>query len=832
MHNDTENLLPYGDVAPALLQSIFKALNILCEVDKQDIDVREDNINGLLYDCFEWIEKKDFPRHSGKNPHLTEGFPSKNKTSQPRIVKLTKLAFSQLKKQENASNIILLPSPLKILLDILTVPDEPHSRAYALITCRSILFEYMRIYPKSAVLPENEKNWSFFTADDISKAYSEIRTYPSHRDNYAKPISFNKALSKEKLFLAHYLAMKGVLNLRFGIDEKKNPVGKEEAYKHREKYCQDGNLIGEKSTRYEFRLSHDYKDFPDISEFINQIWGIPIPIRNADVIFCGAMKPSSDGGLVISAHGKAGTGKTSLALAMAASLAPLGTKTYYITFEEQPDDLRNRLHSLIPSYLRKLSFFKEKSDDWFLATQPNLFDSELPGGNLMKEFSERHLNTIKEVIQTDTIKAPDTIPKPCPLIVVIDGVSLLCNEEDQVSDTYNVLHDFYKRDRVSDTYKVLHNFIKKCRELKVLVLLLSGEEDKMSVSLDYLVDTVIKLNYEGTHDLKVKPVRIFNLIKTRQQASRIGAHIFHMSDGKGFRIAPQLPSQLDNREKIKRHQPDQNQSIDVFNEPHLPLFKNIKEKYLDIYPGSQILIHGHGSSGKAGLALKILMTPPKKLKDEQGNKLTEYKPFCPPRRILVVSFLYSDSYYKNLESKLRSQLKEKAPSLEILSFYPGFYTPEHFLSKIILKLEKAVLEGEPVTGVLLDGLHNVFLQFPSLADNTMVWPMLYNILIRSKVTTVTTFTTFSIAMSTKKEDDELLIAGHKPFLHALVQASDFYVMLDSVLQNNKRVNELYVKSAIGHQAIPSDILIWDREELVFTDRREPNSAKNEQAKSN
>lgn len=811
--HDRENLPPYGEVAPRLLNSIFDALSILCEADKQGVDVNSNEINGQLYNCFEWIEKDAFSRFSGKNPHLTEGFPSKDKASQPRIVKLTKLAYNQVKRQENESKAILLPSPLKILLDILTVPAEPHSQAYALITCRNILFEYLMIYPKSAILPITKKTgrnnvitevpWPSFTVEEITKAYSEILTYQSHRDNYSKPVSFGRELSKEKLFLAHYLAMKGVLNIRFGIKEKKKAVSKEEAYKHREEYCKYGDLIGQNTLIYEFRLSYDYKDFPDISEFINQIWGIPIPISNADTVFCGAMKPSSDGGLVISAHGKAGTGKTSFALAMAASLAPLGTKTYYITFEENIDDLRNRLHSLIPTYLRKLSFFNKNSSEWFRASRPNLFDFESSSGcGLMQSFTERQLTNIEEVIHAESNKICDAIPKPCPLIVVIDSVSVLC-----------------KGDGNNGSYRALHDFVKKCRELNVLVILLSGENDQALESLDYLVDTVIKLNYEGTQKLEVKPVRILNLIKTRQQVSRAGAHIFHMSDGKGFRIAPQLPSQLDKREKRWRHLPDQSQTIGVFYIQQLPLF-DIKKKFLDIYPESQILLHGHGSNGKAGLALKILMTPPRFIDDEVGIS-TKDKPFCPRRRILIVSFLYPDSYYGTLKRHIERQLKPQLTleaSLEILSFYPGYYTPENFLSKIILKLENATLEGEPFTGVLLDGLHNVFLQFPALASNTMIWPMLYNVLARSKVTTVTTFTTFSVAMSTMKEDDELLIQGHKPFLHALVQASDFYIMLDSVLRKNERINELKVKSAIG-QPIPSEILMWDRENLLFSDSK-------------
>ncbi len=50
----------------------------------------------------------------------------------------------------------------------------------------------------------------------------------------------------------------------------------------------------------------------------------------------------------------------------------------------------------------------------------------------------------------------------------------------------------------------------------------------------------------------------------------------------------------------------------------------------------------------------------------------------------------------------------------------------------------------PYTGVLIDGMHNVFVQFPVLENEVNFWPQLYNMLRRRPLTVVTTHTEFEL----------------------------------------------------------------------------------------
>src|SRR5205823_8915255 len=62
-----------------------------------------------------------------------------------------------------------------------------------------------------------------------------------------------------------------------------------------------------------------------------------------------------------------GSGKTSVALALAVAFSALGSVTYFLTAEEAPEDLNARLATLTPAYLSQLSTFSVRQDEWFHA---------------------------------------------------------------------------------------------------------------------------------------------------------------------------------------------------------------------------------------------------------------------------------------------------------------------------------------------------------------------------------------------------------------------------------------------------------------------------------
>ena len=253
---------------------------------------------------------------------------------------------------------------------------------------------------------------------------------------------------------------------------------------------------------------------------------------------------------------------------------------------------------------------------------------------------------------------------------------------------------------------------------------------------------------------------------------------------------------------------------------------------MPIRVGSQILIHGYGSSGKAGFGLKILLSPsiPGKIENVTSSIITAK---ASRNKVLVVSFLYPEDYYDKLLKTILKQNQilyenydKKSTDCIVKAFYPGYLTPEDFVYKIVRLLDEAVLEGDPFTGIMLDGLHNVFLQFKNLQGAHMIWPLLYSILSRYNLSVVTTFTNFSVSVrilgskenqSNQRIDDSVLFQeGQKPFLHGLVKAADYYFILDEIIDEKDFYKKKYLLSVKSSPDDPPlDLLQWNRQKLIF-----------------
>ena len=507
----------------------------------------------------------------------------------------------------------------------------------------------------------------------------------------------------------------------------------------------------------------------------------------------------------MSVSGSAGSGKTSFALALAASLAPFGTQCLYCTFEEDAETLKRRALGLVPLYFRRTTLPNSEGTGWLhpINLEPAMVKS-------VKNLELEYLPILKQhlgMAVTSTKISSRFLPGVAPLLVVIDSLTTII-EKTQAAQ----LEDFCA-------------FVRYLKSLNCIVLLLSAEDIPQGSRLEYLVDSVISLRHEDIHSAATKPFRLFQLIKTRLQMSRPGSHILHLSGERGLRLSPQVPSQLDSHEIHKTALPDLSGIIDTLrvdgkkeeDARQLTLLNTEpSERLITLFPRSKILIHGHGSSGKAALALRILMAP--SLYEKTGKEMSSSLHKRP--RILVISFLYPREYYEKLFRMLSYGVAPNCiPETNVMALPPGFIGPEDFIGRVLLEMDRGHLEGCPYSGVLLDGLHNTFLQFPSLQRSPMVWPALYSLLSRHELTIVSTFTTFAKTHSARtgrnQDDEEIILKGQLPFLHVLVQGTDFYLQVEPRdPKHHDRTFDVTVESALS-QRIPSGALIWNADTCTF-----------------
>lgn len=791
MHSNTKKAkVPYDDISRILLDCIFNALKVC--VNKNGNLKPSDKI---LLKCFNPFFTKKYIR--GQNPHLFAGNTSKAKY-ETRLTKVVLHAYHEIQEDSKIGRGVNIPSPLHILYNILTFPDEPQSAAYALLYCRSLLYETFKVFPEHPLIPNGFKS---FNIDNVTQALNTFKSYAVESNNIPQTENV-----PEQLMLAHFLAMKGVFYLRFGTKEGRKAIkDKDELLDFTLVYLNSKKINGSSESKkaFEFHKLNFYEELPESATLMNELSGIPIPIRGAETIFQGGIKTDSNSNLVVRISGEPGTGKTSLALALCAVLSPFNTFTYYMTLEENPDDLRNRLFSLIPSYLKKLSIYNPDVKSWFSA-------EKIPLGNKnrLEFFESEYIDQIYEKLKKKkTELRKESLPAVCPLLIVIDSIRVLLNE-----DNLN-----------------LEKFIEKCKKLNAVIILISANDERFHNEIDYMIDTVLHLKYSGTENQNEKPVRILQLTKTRHQISRPGSHVFHLSGEKGIRIAPQLPSQIDKKEKIKKPQPSKDHFINFFNE--YSILKNSRlhsqiqlpinsKQQLKIWDKSQILLHGYGSSGKAGLALSILLSPPINKKDKNiiNSYLGKYR-----AKVLIISLLYPDDYYKDLKEKIikRQNLNinySHSAIIKTLYFYSGYLTPEDFIGRILRELDAAILDGEPYTGILLDGLHNVSLQFRNLQECDMLWPTLYGLLIKYNITILNTFTNFDIDKyhkPTDHTDSELLLKGQLPLLHSLVGSNDYYITIEPPSEMEQKEYEgkyIITFRSVIRQGQKNIKYVWDREE--------------------
>lgn len=744
----------------------------------------------------------------------------------------------------NADSPIVIRSALSIVYDFLTVPSLPATRAYALVSLRNYIFGQCDAIPLVSSQWQASKR-SKFNTRDIGDALSRINTSTRERF-YSGGKDPLPATGKHVAdgVLRQLLLMKGWLNCRFlSVDECLSHLAAQPARTESGRSKRTASNSTRRLTPYELVKRPQVAKLPELGEIVNELLGLPIPLRGADTVFQGGLKFTLNEGLVIALHGGPGTGKTSLALGICASVAPFGIDSLFISAEEHEDDLRSRMFGLIPEEVRRLSFFGEVDRDLVQFEKIGLARLRASGEPVLPSLVAeiRQLAHALEIRRREGVPATSehAIPKPCTVVVVLDG-----------------LHDLFAVGSVDviggeQKVKLLYELIEALRELKALVIVTTGAETTINSSLDYLVDVAIHLSHESVSEYSAKPDRRIKLTKARHQLAAVGTHGMQIAGLNGVRFSPQINYQLDRRSIWKLRIPEMTTGICVLRSA-LPL--DALERFTEtsnssrsiafrdqpnsatIFAGSHVFINGQGSSGKAAFALKLALAPvfPAGLVRAQ----TTTRPITGGRRVLVVSFLYPLEYYANLTRRLqllhrweygvRSSASDVR--LRVIHLHPGHMRPNDLYNKIDWELEAAELDGAPFTSVVIDGIHNVFVQFPEIQRYSLFWPQLYNSLRSRGILTITTHTilrapeTADQTLSSFRLDDD----RSEPLRNALVQKTDFQIEIDpfprhlqptsSVSSNEMLTNLFVVKtvSAIG-QPIPKDPVLWSREQLVLVE---------------
>ncbi len=718
-------------------------------------------------------------------------------------------------KSSRASNKlpVWIYSPLYFARILLTSPDFPASDAIAHAAIRAFIFEEALRFEDewAADLSWNSRKHlrstrptdqaSDGTVDNAFLRIREIIRFDRVEDSLQKLENYSRNRDTLPLkdatdfVVSHLLASRGLLMMRFDTpdanrksDDQKPSISFSSFLKSRSLVCGDGV--------YQFDLPKEIRQLPSASRLINELDGLPIAMPGAGLVFQGGLRFTTETGVVARLYGPAGIGKTSVALAIAASLAPIGTQTIYLSCEERSDDLHHRIRTLVPLFIKRTQSYSPP-EDWFTAAY------------VSGTFEEKR----KQVTQflDDTIERyKGRLPKPencppglMPLLIVLDGV-----------------HEMFPTGGESDGSTELRKLIDRCQKTGALVLALSAETTRNDLAeFDYLVDLVAHLEYAPTQGQMDPSTRLFNLEKSRRQMSRGGTHVLDLAGREhGVRIIPQINAHLSENRTWSWVDPNPDRTIDFLlsRAAFIPdQRQSADEPLVEISDRSQILVMGRGSSGKSLFGLRLLgsaLIGDSRLKEIRersrrnepptfwtgdANKAADGNPsddwFEDPdpskRRILVLSFLYQrDFYLKELRRSQRYWTDDSilrnmkvGIDLDVEHFSPGYLRPESLIDIVSERIEAAILSGQPYHGVLIDGIHNVFLQFPHLEASEIIWPALFELLRTRGLAVVTTHTHFDLSeYGSMMHDLQASRRRVAPLLHALVQSSDYMIKIHPI----------------------------------------------------
>jgi hypothetical protein len=181
-------------------------------------------------------------------------------------------------------------------------------------------------------------------------------------------------------------------------------------------------------------------------------------------------------------------------------------------------------------------------------------------------------------------------------------------------------------------------------------------------------------------------------------------------------------------------------------------------------------------------------------------------------RLLVVSFLYDSAYYERIAreyavKRFRFRV-DMSPHIKVLEFYPGFVDPETLVARVRRKLQEARLEGRPYTVVILDGIHNIVVQFPLLEREPLLWPTLFRVFRVEGIDAISTFTFFKMAgleelsfasrkgTTEARVNDEMVTVSQELFFHLLVGNCDYVLVAERPGTGARLVDSRYIQISV------------------------------------
>ncbi len=510
------------------------------------------------------------------------------------------------------------------------------------------------------------------------------------------------------------------------------------------------------------------RDFGSVS---NDVFGQPTLVPGLDLVTGGLLAPlpftnRPSNGLINLVSGPPGSGKTTLVAALGYRMSEMGSEVRYLAVEED--------FLAIMVKVARTGSMTDWLEPWILADvvkshrgrvkevrQADKFQSIV--GIADKLLSERQAEMDRLGAESHN---RDGFRHPFPLVLIIDSVTALLG--DASGSASSDLREPKESDRRLQAVSRadLGSALKKLRDSGVCIFMTAAADADNSRALSYLVDNHFALSND-TLKGDEWPSRAITVMKTRHQQSLRGRHGVRLSGAAGISISPSVPSLLDVWRGLHEREPSAARRRvlwSVSGDAARPI--DWQTSTPAIRDGSALMLYGRGSAGKSTFAMMIALEPavrtaPDELfrnyLDGRAKGATDHQlvndESAARTHILVVSFLMPEATYRReAECFIRRRFgvdhhvaahRAKA-QVDVIALEAGSLEPEALVNLVRGRFATAMLDGRPITAVVLDGVHNILVQFPLLERERVLLPALFTLCKLHGVTVITTFSLFSL----------------------------------------------------------------------------------------
>lgn len=451
------------------------------------------------------------------------------------------------------------------------------------------------------------------------------------------------------------------------------------------------------------------------------MFAIQTGVDGLNFVFRGGLLPRMGAGRPIAVSGRAGSGKTALALSLLADTAGKGGFCVYFSFEEDYDSILDRLvtFNLLGNF--RIEIWNERVAGEATAGTEEEEEAEAPLRQVEELLGELRategLLLLYRLPRTRSFALPAAIKRLGGIhthrqrMLAIDSINALQFHVDRAAG--HTARGVYRQ--------AVFEIVEAINTQEFIGVILNESDDSRLTVLPYLADTVIEL-LPGSDGRG----RRLQVTKSRTQNFQEGPHPYRLSERKGVVIHPSLGAI---RSSLRRRVPatlSEQRGIPL--PPQLaaalgPDLRELREK-------SSVLITGGHGTGKLLLALQLLTEPSRLLRPltaPEGTRGWRDGPraFFVPKHVMVVTFKTSEAKFRQMMRRHRA-LEERWGRIAMQNvrwYSPGAtLTADQIVSELRKHLRRARRDGVPVDRILFDEADLAEPLIPLLEREPLFWP--------------------------------------------------------------------------------------------------------------